>query len=259
MPAGAVVEQVRHLVGEGVAEIVLTGVDVTGYGGDLPGAPTLGMLVERILRGVPGLARLRLSSLDGVEVDDRLLDLLTGEPRVMPQVHLSLQSGDDLILKRMKRRHSRAEAIALVERLHARRPDIAIGADIIAGFPTEDEAMFERSLALVAEARIVHGHVFPYSPRAGTPAARMPQVGPVIVKARAQRLRAACAATRAGWLASQGGRTVQVLVERSGTEGHAEDFAPVGLTTPATPGKIVAAHVTGVENGRLIAQEVRHG
>ncbi|MET0240072.1 MAG: tRNA (N(6)-L-threonylcarbamoyladenosine(37)-C(2))-methylthiotransferase MtaB [Sphingobium sp.] len=259
VPAGAVVDQVARLVDGGVAEVVLTGVDVTSYGADLPGQPTLGLLVERILKGVPGLQRLRLSSLDGVEIDDRLFDLLTGEARVMPHVHLSLQAGDDMILKRMKRRHDRAQAVELVQRLHERRPDIAIGADIIAGFPTEDDAMFEQSLALVADCRIVHGHIFPYSPREGTPAARMPQVSPVIVKERAQRLRAACAEQRDGWLAAQTGRHVAVLVERSGTHGHAADFAPVRLTAPAMPGKIVTATVLGLEKDGLIAQEDAHG
>jgi threonylcarbamoyladenosine tRNA methylthiotransferase MtaB len=259
LPAGAVVDQVKTLVDGGVREIVLTGVDVTSYGADLPGSPTLGLLVERILSGVPDLPRLRLSSLDGIEIDERLFDLLVSEPRVMPHVHLSLQAGDDLILKRMKRRHSRAQAIDLVGRLHAKRPDIAIGADIIAGFPTEDEAMFEQSLKLVTECRIVHGHVFPYSPRVGTPAALMPQVDPVIVRERARRLRDACAAERGRWLGSHEGDRLDILVERSGHDGHAPDFAPVHLLSPATPGQIVPVRVVGVENGRLIAQEEPHG
>jgi threonylcarbamoyladenosine tRNA methylthiotransferase MtaB len=259
LPAGAVVDQVKTLVDGGVREIVLTGVDVTSYGADLPGSPTLGRLVERILSGVPDLPRLRLSSLDGIEIDERLFDLLVSEPRVMPHVHLSLQAGDDLILKRMKRRHSRAQAIDLVQRLHAGRPDIAIGADIIAGFPTEDEAMFEQSLKLVTECRIVHGHVFPYSPRTGTPAALMPQVDPVIVRERARRLRDACAAERGRWLDSHKHARLDILVERSGHEGYAPDFAPVRLLSPATPGQIVPARVAGVENGLLIAQEEPHG
>lgn len=176
VPAGAVVEKAKELVSAGYREIVLTGVDVTSYGPDLPGSPSLGLLVERILTGVPDLPRLRLSSIDSVEIDDRLFDLIAHEPRMMPHLHLSLQAGDDMILKRMKRRHSRADAVRIVDRLLAARPDISIGADIIAGFPTEDEAMFENSLALVSDCRIVHGHIFPYSPRTGTPAARMPQV-----------------------------------------------------------------------------------
>jgi threonylcarbamoyladenosine tRNA methylthiotransferase MtaB len=255
VPADAVVDQVRRLVDEGVQEIVLTGVDVTSYGPDLPGEQTLGHLVERILAGVPSLPRLRLSSLDGIEIDDRLFDLIVNEPRMMPHVHLSLQAGDDMILKRMKRRHSRAQAVTLVERLHARRPDIAIGADIIAGFPTEDEAMFENSLALVRDCRIVHGHVFPYSPRTGTPAARMPQVDPALVKDRAARLRAACAEQRNSWLASRVGLEQKVLVETSGLAGHAESFAPVRFATPQPVGKIVTARVVGLEDGALIAQE----
>uniref|UniRef100_UPI0035931A39 tRNA (N(6)-L-threonylcarbamoyladenosine(37)-C(2))- methylthiotransferase MtaB n=1 Tax=Blastomonas sp. TaxID=1909299 RepID=UPI0035931A39 len=184
VPAGAVVDAVRALVERGYAEVVLTGVDVTSYGPDLPGSPTLGMLIERILMLVPDLPRLRLSSLDGVEIDDRLFDLITGEPRIMPHVHISLQSGDDMILKRMKRRHSRAQAIALVERLKARRPEIAIGADLIAGFPTEDASMHAGNLSVLDACDVVHAHIFPYSPRAGTPAARMPQLDRALVKAR---------------------------------------------------------------------------
>ncbi len=259
VPAGAVVDQVARLVEGGVREVVLTGVDLTSYGHELPGAPTLGLLVERILAGVPALPRLRLSSLDGVEIDERLFDLITAEPRVMPHVHLSLQAGDDMILKRMKRRHNRAQAIALVERLRARRPAIAIGADIIAGFPTETEAMFTNSLNLVTDCTIVHGHVFPYSPRHGTPAARMPQVDRSVIRERAARLRDTCAATKHQWLGSQIGATVSVLVEASGQSGHAENFAPVSLDRPAAPGTILSARVTGVEHGRLIAQEVPHG
>lgn len=259
VPAGAVVDHVRRLVDGGVREVVLTGVDLTSYGHDLPGAPTLGLLVERILTGVPDLPRLRLSSLDGVEIDERLLDLLTGEPRVMPHVHLSLQSGDDMILKRMKRRHSRAQAVALVAAMRERRPDIAIGADIIAGFPTETEAMLTNSLNLIAECGIVHGHVFPYSPREGTPAARMPQTDRAVIRDRAARLRDACLMSRNQWLENHIGETVSVLVEASGMGGHAADFAPVALAAPASAGTIVAATVTGVEHGRLIAQEVPHG
>jgi len=259
VPAGAIVDQVRRLVDEGVREIVLTGVDVTSYGPDLPGRPTLGALVERILRHVPALPRLRLSSLDGIEIDDRLFDLLVSEPRLTPHVHLSLQAGDDLILKRMKRRHSRAQAVALAARLHARRPEIAIGADIIAGFPTEDDAMFENSLALIRECRIVHGHIFPYSPRAGTPAARMPQVDRALVKERAARLRATCAAERDHWLAGLVGGTQRVLVETSGLAGHGESFAPVRFTAPQAPGTIVPVTITGLEDGALIAQGHAHG
>jgi threonylcarbamoyladenosine tRNA methylthiotransferase MtaB len=255
VPAGAVIDKARELVDAGYNEIVLTGVDVTSYGPDLPGKPTLGLLVDRILNGVPDLPRLRLSSIDSVEMDDRLFDLLAHHPRMMPHVHLSLQAGDDLILKRMKRRHNRAQAVHIVERLKAARPGISIGADIIAGFPTEDEAMFENSLALVAECDIVHGHIFPYSPRAGTPAARMPQVDRATIKARAARLRAACEDRRAAWLTSLVGTTQSVLVERSGASGHAENFAPVRFATPQPPSTIVAATITGLEKGVLIAQE----
>lgn len=258
VPAGAVIDKVKALVDSGYREIVLTGVDVTSYGPDLPGNPSLGLLVERILTQVPALPRLRLSSLDSVEVDDRLFDLITGEPRLMPHLHLSLQAGDDMILKRMKRRHSRAQAVALVDRIRALRPDVAIGADIIAGFPTETDAMFGNSLALVKDCRVVHGHIFPYSQRIGTPAARMPQVPSPIVKSRAARLREACTEQRDAWLASLIGTRQSVLVERSGMSGHAENFAAVALSAPATPGEILNVIVTALENGRLIAQEAPH-
>ncbi|WP_413818507.1 tRNA (N(6)-L-threonylcarbamoyladenosine(37)-C(2))-methylthiotransferase MtaB [Sphingobium sp.] len=258
VPAGAVIDKVKALVDSGYHEIVLTGVDVTSYGPDLPGAPSLGLLVERILTQVPALPRLRLSSLDSVEIDDRLLDLITSEPRVMPHLHLSLQAGDDMILKRMKRRHSRSQAVEAVERIKTRRPEIAIGADIIAGFPTETDAMFANSLALVEDCQIVHGHIFPYSPRNGTPAARMPQVNSATIKVRAAHLRAACAAQRETWLSSLIGTRQNVLVERSGLAGHAENFAPIALKTPAEPGAIISVTIAALENGRLIAQEASH-
>ncbi|UZW54256.1 tRNA (N(6)-L-threonylcarbamoyladenosine(37)-C(2))-methylthiotransferase MtaB [Sphingobium sp. JS3065] len=257
IPAGAVIDKARQLVDAGYKEIVLTGVDVTSYGPDLPGAPSLGLLIERILKGVPSLPRLRLSSLDSVEIDERLFDLIAHEPRMMPHLHLSLQAGDDMILKRMKRRHSRADAVRIVQRLKAARPDISIGADIIAGFPTEDDAMFENSLKLVEECTIVHGHIFPYSPRTGTPAARMPQVDRAVIKARAARLRAACESQREGWLQSLIGSTQSVLVERNGLSGHAENFAPVRFAQPQSPSSIVRAAITGLENGALIAQEAQ--
>jgi threonylcarbamoyladenosine tRNA methylthiotransferase MtaB len=257
VPAGAVIDKAKQLVDAGYSEIVLTGVDVTSYGPDLPGSPSLGLLIERLLRGVPDLPRLRLSSIDSVEIDDRLFDLIAHDPRMMPHLHLSLQAGDDMILKRMKRRHSRADAIAIVERLKAARPGISIGADIIAGFPTEDEAMFENSLALIDECDIVHGHIFPYSPRAGTPAARMPQVDRATIKTRAARLRDACVARRNAWLRSLIGTTQSVLVERSGLAGHAENFAPVRFTTVQSPSSIVPATITALENGALIAQEAQ--
>ncbi|HSR71119.1 MAG TPA: tRNA (N(6)-L-threonylcarbamoyladenosine(37)-C(2))-methylthiotransferase MtaB, partial [Kiloniellales bacterium] len=190
LPAGAVVEQVRRLVENGAAEVVLTGVDITSYGGDLPGRPRLGQLVRRLLALVPELKRLRLSSIDAIELDDDLLRLLAEEPRLMPHLHLSLQSGDDMILKRMKRRHGRAQAVALCEEIRALRPDVVFGADLIAGFPTETEAMFRNSLSLVEDCGLTYLHVFPYSARPGTPAARMPQLPVALRRERAARLRA---------------------------------------------------------------------
>ncbi len=228
VPAGLVIERIRALVGEGHNEIVLTGVDVTSYGADLPGAPTLGQLVGRILTHVPDLPRLRLSSLDCIELDDRLFELAIGEPRFMPHLHMSLQAGDDMILKRMKRRHLRADAVDTVARLKAARPGIAIGADLIAGFPTETETMHANSLRLIDECDIVMAHIFPFSPRTGTPAARMPRVEPELVKARARRLREAAARRRAAWLSGLVGSRQRVLVEKQGF-GHAENFAPVRM------------------------------
>lgn len=248
VPAGAVVDRIAGLVDAGHREIVLTGVDLTSYGPDLPGSPTLGQLVERIFAHVPRLERLRLSSLDGIEIDDRLFDLLTGEPRIMPHVHLSLQAGDDLILKRMKRRHTRAQSVALIERLHAVRAEIAIGADLIAGFPTETEAMAANTRALIADCAIVHAHVFPYSPRAGTPAARMPQVEPEVRRQRAALLRDTAAGARQTWLQSLVGTTQRVLIESPGDRGHAPNFAdirlPLGPGERQTVGDIVTVAVT---------------
>jgi threonylcarbamoyladenosine tRNA methylthiotransferase MtaB len=255
VPAGAVIDKVKALVDAGYGEIVLTGVDVTSYGPDLPGSPSLGLLVERILTAVPDLPRLRLSSIDSVEIDDRLFDLVARHPRMMPHLHLSLQAGDDMILKRMKRRHSRADAVRIVERIKAARPDISIGADIIAGFPTEDETMFAGSLALVKDCAIVHGHIFPYSPRPGTPAARMPQVDRVAIKDRAARLRAACADQRNAWLQSLVGTRQQVLVERDGLTGHAENFAPVRFRDTRPACRVATTSIVALENGALIAQE----
>jgi len=235
VPAGAVIDRIRTLVDNGHREIVLTGVDLTSYGPDLPGAPTLGMLVERILHHVPALERLRLSSLDSIEIDDRLFELLTTEPRMMPHVHLSLQAGDDMILRRMRRRHSREESVAVVERLKTARPGIAIGADLIAGFPTECEAMFRNTLALIDDCDVVHAHIFPYSPRAGTPAARMPQVEPEVRKRRAALLREAGAARRAAWLHGLIGTTQEILVERPGDRGHSPAFAEIRFPLPFGP------------------------
>ena len=231
IPAGLVIDAVKQAVDCGQQEVILTGVDLTSYGPDLPGSPTLGMLVERILTHVPALKRLRLSSMDSVEIDDRLFDLIIGEARIMPHVHLSLQSGDDMILKRMKRRHSRAQAVELVERLKAKRPSLTIGADIIAGFPTEDEAMFANSLALLDDCDIVMGHIFPYSPRTGTPAAQMPQLDRSTIKARAETLRTRASERKAAWLHSMIGSTQRALIELDRQSGHADNFANVRLET----------------------------
>ena len=230
--ADVLAEIARHMAA-GVAEMVLTGVDLTSWGHDLPGSPRLGALVAAILGAFPQLTRLRLSSLDGVEIDAELLELLASETRVMPHVHLSLQHGHDLILKRMKRRHLRTDAVDLVASLRARRPEIAIGADLIAGFPTEDEAMHQANLSIIRDLAIVHGHVFPYSPRPGTPAALMPQVAPAIISRRAAELRAAIATERSRWLESLIGQPQSVLAERDGT-GHSENFARLRLP-PGTP------------------------
>jgi len=254
VPAGLVVEQVQALVDKGFQEVVLTGVDVTSYGPDLPGEPTLGLLIERILKHVPGLPRLRLSSLDGIEIDDRLLALLTEEARLMPHVHLSLQSGDDMILKRMKRRHSRAQAIALVERLKARRPEIVIGADIIAGFPTEDDAMFANSLAIIEQCDVVHGHIFPYSPKQGTPAAKMPQVDGQMIRKRAKILREAVTRRAIDWRRSLVGSRQNILAELSGDTGYAENFARVRLDGPAGKRQVVPVEITGVQDEQLIGR-----
>ena len=256
VPAGHVIDHIKMLVDKGFREVVLTGVDVTSYGPDLPGQPNLGQLVERVLRHVPELPRLRLSSIDGVEIDERLFDLITGETRLMPHIHLSLQAGDNMILKRMKRRHSRELAIELVHRMKARRPEIAIGADIIAGFPTEDDAMFANSLALVSECHIVHGHIFPYSPKAGTPAAKMPQIAVPIIKARARALREAVTAERELWLGSLIGTVQKIAVEKGGMTGHAENFAYVELGKPEAEGAIVTAMITGIENGQLKGEAI---
>ncbi|MCC6829410.1 MAG: MiaB/RimO family radical SAM methylthiotransferase [Novosphingobium sp.] len=246
----AVLEDVARHIDAGAREVVLTGVDLTSWGDDLPGAPRLGALAEAILAAFPALPRLRLSSVDGVEIDPALFDLIAGEARVMPHIHLSLQSGDDMILKRMKRRHSRADALRLVERLRARRADLAVGADIIAGFPTEDAAMHANSLSVVADLGVVHGHVFPYSPRPGTPAARMPQVAPACVKSRAAELRAAVAAERGRWLATLVGQPLSVLAERDGT-GHAENFARVALPAGTRAGTILGVTPHAICEGML--------
>lgn len=253
VPAGEVVEQVRRLAAEGCREVVLTGVDVTSWGADLPGAPTLGQLAGRILRLVPDLPRLRLSSIDAAEIDPDLMALLADEPRLMPHLHLSLQAGDDMILKRMKRRHGRADALKLVADVRAVRPDVAFGADLIAGFPTETEDMFRNTLDLVDEAGLAFLHVFPYSPRPGTPAARMPPVPKAEVRERAARLRAAGEAALARHLAAQVDRRVSGLVERPGLA-RAEDFSEIAFSGAAPAGEIQAFRVTGHDGRRLLAE-----
>ncbi|MBA4162883.1 MAG: tRNA (N(6)-L-threonylcarbamoyladenosine(37)-C(2))-methylthiotransferase MtaB [Novosphingobium sp.] len=239
----------RHL-DCGTREVVLTGVDLTSWGHDLPGAPRLGTLVQAILSRFPSLPRLRLSSVDGVEIDPLLFDLIASEARLMPHLHLSLQHGNDLILKRMKRRHLRRDALELVHALKARRPDLAIGADLIAGFPTEDEAAHQDNVSIIAELAIVHGHIFPYSPRPGTPAARMPQVQVPEIKARAAQLREAVAAQRSHWLSSLMGKRLSVLAERDGT-GHAPNFARVALPPGTKAGDLVTITPTRIAEGLL--------
>ncbi len=250
VPLGEIVTQVRALAEAGVAEVVLTGVDVTDYGKDLPGRPSLGRTVRRLLAQVPELPRLRLSSVDPVELDDEVFRLLAEEPRFMPHLHLSLQSGDDLILKRMKRRHLRADVIETCRRARAARSDVVFGADIIAGFPTETEAMFQNTLDIVAESGLTYLHVFPYSERPGTPAARMPAVAKPLRKERAARLRAAGEQAVARFLEMTVGTTAKVLVEKLGF-GRSEHFAPVALEG-GTPGEIQTLRLTAVEDGRLV-------
>jgi threonylcarbamoyladenosine tRNA methylthiotransferase MtaB len=250
VPMGAVVDQVRALVERGHAEVVLTGVDLTSYGADLPGAPKLGLLTRQILRHVPELKRLRISSIDSIEADRDLLDAIADDERLMPHLHLSLQSGDDMILKRMKRRHSRSHAIEFCAQLRRLRPDIAFGADIIAGFPTETEAMFARSQDLVEECDLTFLHVFPYSPRPGTPAARMPQVRGDVVKDRAKRLRATGEAALQRRLAAEIGSTRQVLIE-SARQGRTEHFIPVAISGD-TPGAVRTLAMAGHDGARLL-------
>ena len=251
-PAGEVVDQVKRLVETGHSEVVLTGVDMTSWGQDLPGTPKLGRLVRAILKQVPNLQRLRLSSIDAIEIDEDLFRAIAEEERLCPYMHLSLQAGDDMILKRMKRRHSRDDAIALARRLRAVRPDIAFGADLIAGFPTETEEMFENSLRLVDECDLAFVHVFPYSPRPGTPAARMPQVDREVVKERAARLRAKSHDALQRHLASRVGHEMTVLVEKPGFA-RADDFTPVRMQSSARPGALVRATITGHDEKALFA------
>jgi threonylcarbamoyladenosine tRNA methylthiotransferase MtaB len=252
LPVDEAVVQARRLAARGHRELVLTGVDITGYGVDLAGAPRLGVLVKRILKEVPELARLRLSSIDSVEADGDLLDAIANEPRLMPHLHLSLQAGDDLILKRMKRRHTREQAIAFCHQVRKLRPDVVFGADIIAGFPTETEDMFARALDLVDECRLTQLHVFPFSPRPGTPAARMPQLDRDIVKQRARVLREKGEAALTRHLDAQVGSRRLVLTERGGV-GHTEQFTAVRLTAPIAPGAILDLTMIGHDGRQLLA------
>ncbi len=265
VPSGKVVDHVKKLVDQGFQEIVLTGVDVTSYGPDLPGQNNLGYLLERILKNVPSLRRLRMSSIDGVEIDERMFDIISSDSRVMPHLHLSLQSGDNMILKRMKRRHSREDAIDLVKRLKSKRPEIAIGADIIAGFPTEDDAMFENSKTLISECEIVHGHIFPYSPKVGTPAANMPQVNGALIKERARILREECRKQSQQWQQTLIGTKQKLLIEKGGVSGHIENFATAKLHNhdkndgnmnhvSNIEGEIVPVRIIGMDNDNLLAE-----
>lgn len=253
VPAGEVVSQVRRLVEMGYQEVVLTGVDITSYGNDLPGQMSLGRLVRQILRHVPELKRLRISSIDQVEADKHLMEAIAEEPRLMPHLHLSLQAGDDLILKRMKRRHLRADAIRFCETVRRLRPDIVFGADLIAGFPTETEEQFQNTLRLVEECGLTYLHVFPFSPRKGTPAARMPQVSRTIVKERAARLRQLGSEVLARYLASQQGAIVDVLTERENV-GRTAQFAEIRLDGNAPAATFLRARVRGTDGQRLAGE-----
>jgi len=256
VPMGLIADQARRLVAAGYREIVLTGVDLTAYGADLPGAPRLGQMVRRLLAAVPELERLRLSSLDPAEIDSELWRLLAEEKRLMPHLHLSLQAGDDLVLKRMKRRHSRADAIAAAWRARALRPEVALGADLIAGFPTETEDMFRRTLDLVAECGLAFVHVFPYSARPGTPAARMPQLPDPLVKERAARLRAAGEGALAADLSSRIGSETDVLLERPGI-GRAEFYAAVEFSAPGVIGSISRMRLIESSRNSLVGVPVQ--
>ena len=255
VPMGAVVEQIKKLVGNGYREIVLTGVDITSYGPDLPGQPTLGKLTQQILRHVPDLPRLRISSIDSIEADEAFYDAVASDRRLMPHLHLSLQSGDDLILKRMKRRHLRADAFAVVDKLRALRPEIVFGADIIAGFPTETDAMFENSLEFIETANLTYIHAFPYSPRPGTPAARMPQVDKAVARARANQLRALGNRQIEKLAQSRLGAVEKVLVEKDGI-GRQEQFLPVAVPGHGA-GELIAVRITGTNADGLVGEAMR--
>lgn len=250
VPMGDIVAQVRTLVESGFNEVVLTGVDISDYGKDLPGEPSLGQMMRRLLALVPDLKRLRLSSIDAVEVDDDLYRLIAEEPRLMPHLHVSLQAGDDMVLKRMKRRHLRKDAIDFCARVRELRPDMVFGADIIAGFPTETEDMFQNTLDIVDEAGLMYLHVFPYSPRPGTPAAKMPQVASAVRKERAARLRDAGQKQLSTWLAAQVGNKVQVVVEKERL-GRTEHFAMIGLDRDCEPGSVITATVMASDGQML--------
>ena len=252
VPMGRLVSEVRELIANGHKEIVLTGVDITGYGTDLPGTPTLGQMVKRLLMAVPDLPRLRLSSLDPAEADEDLFAVIANEPRLLPHFHISAQAGDDLILKRMKRRHLRADIVAFCDRIRQERPDAVFGADFITGFPTETDAQFENTVQLVADAGLTHLHVFPYSVRQGTPAARMPQVDNAIAKARAATLRAVGSKAMTHFLESRIGHSASVLMEGGGI-GNSEHFVPVKVSPEIEPGTLVNVTISAVDNGHLIA------
>lgn len=252
VPMGRIVTEVRALVAGGVSEVVVTGVDITGYGADLPGQPTLGQMARRLLAAVPELRRLRFSSLDPAEVDEDIFALIEAEPRVMPHLHISAQSGDDIILKRMKRRHTRVDIARFCDRVRTIRPGAVFGADLIAGFPTETDAMFENTARLIDDCGLTHLHVFPYSIRPGTPAARMPPVDGAVVKARAARLRALGAAAMDRYLTGRIGDECSVLVEQPG-RGHDDHFVPVDVVGDHTPGAVITGRITAAGGGRLTA------
>ena len=255
VPMGRIVQEVRGLVENGFKEIVITGVDITGYGGDLPGKPTLGQMVRRLLIAVPELPRLRLSSIDPAEADEDLFRLIAEEPRLMPHFHISAQAGDDMILKRMKRRHARSDVISFCDRVRGLRPDAAFGADLIAGFPTETDEMFENTMGLVDEAGLAYLHVFPYSIRQGTPAAKMPQVSRDIIKARAAELRDKGKTSLAKQLQSYVGATVAVLMEH-GHDGRSPHYAPVHLATAHAAGEIVQARIVAADAKTLHGEAI---
>lgn len=248
VPVGEVVNQVRAQVEAGYQEVVFTGVDISDYGKDLPGTPTLGQMIRRTLALVPELKRLRLSSIDAVEVDDDLYRLIAEEPRLMPHLHVSLQAGDDMVLKRMKRRHLRKDIVEFCQKVRALRPDMVFGADIIAGFPTESDEMFANTLALVEEVGLTYLHVFPYSARPGTPAARMPQVAKPLRRERAAQLRAAGEKQLACYLQSRVGHTLEIVVEQDGLTGHSETFAPVKLAAPMPVGSLQRVTIARADN-----------